>query len=50
MLVFEGDVLHAGAAYLGASNTREHLYFDVEAISRDPNGSWAPLKSYDWSQ
>ena len=48
--LFEGNVLHAGAEYKRASNTRVHLYLDVEAFLRDPNGSWGPPNNYGWSQ
>ena len=40
VLVFEGDVEHAGAAYHMA-NTRIHVYLDVEHVFRKPGNTWS---------
>ena len=34
VLVFDGDVVHAGAAYR-APNTRVHVYLDVPSVKRE---------------
>ena len=39
VLVFDGDVAHAGAAYLSA-NTRVHVYLDVPSVVRDRDYVW----------
>ena len=39
VLVFDGDVGHAGADYY-VSNTRVHVYLDVPGIERDPDNVW----------
>ena len=51
VLLFEGDVLHAGADYPDACNTRVHLYLDVPALTRTPNSNWYPGASHGcWSK
>ena len=39
VLVFDGDVEHAGAAYPHASNIRVHVYLDVPQYTRVPNST-----------
>lgn len=39
LLVFDGDVVHAGSAYK-RSNTRIHLYIDSLEHRRQPNKTW----------
>lgn len=39
ILVFRGDVLHAGAAY-EKENTRVHTYLDVPNVKRARNRTW----------
>jgi len=39
MLVFRGDLTHAGSAY-DTDNFRLHTYLDSPAIKRDPNRTW----------
>jgi len=39
VLVFRGDLMHAGAAY-DRENTRMHLYLDVPAVKRQRNSTW----------
>ena len=43
MLVFDGDVAHAGAWY-ACSNVRVHMYLDVDGIDRTVNHAWFPRK------
>ena len=40
VLLFDADVLHAGAAYTESANTRLHVYLDVEGVTRVPNSTW----------
>ena len=37
VLLFEGDVVHAGAAYMEKKNTRVHAYIDVPGVARVKN-------------
>ena len=39
VLVFEGDVAHAGASYC-ARNMRVHVYLDVAGVVRDRDFTW----------
>ena len=39
VLVFEGDVAHAGAAYC-VRNTRVHVYLDVPGVPRERDLTW----------
>ena len=39
VLVFRGDVVHAGAAY-ETENTRMHTYLDVHGVKRPTNRTW----------
>jgi hypothetical protein len=39
VLVFDGDVVHAGAQY-SVGSTRVHVYLDVPELERDPNFTW----------
>ena len=39
VLVFEGDVAHAGASYC-ARNTRVHVYLDVPGVPRERDFTW----------
>ena len=39
VLVFDGDVVHAGAQY-SVGSTRVHVYLDVPELTRDPNFTW----------
>ena len=39
MLCFDGDDVHAGAAY-DRSNTRLHMYIDVSNVERKKNRTW----------
>jgi hypothetical protein len=39
VLVFDGDVEHAGARYC-TSNTRVHVYLDVADVPREDNHTW----------
>lgn len=41
VLVFDGDVAHAGAAYC-AQNTRVHVYLDVPGVPRERDFTWFP--------
>ena len=44
VLCFDGDVVHAGAAY-EMENTRMHMYLDVDAVQRQKNRTWiVPMK------
>ena len=46
MLVFDGDVVHAGSWYV-SSNVRVHVYLDVDGIERAPNHTWmSQLEKY----
>ena len=40
VLVFEGDVEHAGAHYY-MPNTRLHVYLDVDHVHRPPGETWS---------
>ena len=46
MLVFEGDVIHAGARY-DATNTRVHLYIDSLKHLRRPNSTYILRQEVD---
>ena len=39
ILLFDGDVVHAGAAYAKA-NTRLHVYLDVRGVEHEANGTF----------
>lgn len=39
VLLFRGDLLHAGAAY-ESENTRVHTYLDVPGVKRPKNRTW----------
>ena len=39
VLVFEGDVVHAGAQY-ASLNTRVHAYLDAPGVERKVNHTW----------
>jgi hypothetical protein len=39
ILVFDGDVAHAGASY-ATPNTRVHVYLDVEGVRREKDVTW----------
>jgi ectoine hydroxylase-related dioxygenase (phytanoyl-CoA dioxygenase family) len=39
VLVFDGDVAHAGAWYASV-NTRVHMYLDVEGVERAKDFTW----------
>ena len=41
MLIFEGDVSHAGMWYV-ASNLRVHVYLDVRSVERTGGHAWFP--------
>jgi hypothetical protein len=41
MIIFDGDVLHAGAPY-DTCHTRVHVYLDVPDIDRPDNSTWFP--------
>ena len=41
VLVFDGDVVHAGAEY-SVANTRVHVYLDVVELKRDSDYTWYP--------
>ena len=41
IIVFEGDVLHAGSAYTH-ENTRVHVYLDVHSVPRQRDITWIP--------
>ena len=41
MLIFEGDVLHAGMWYI-SSNLRVHVYLDVRGVKRTGGHVWLP--------
>ena len=43
MLVFDGDVAHAGASYC-MSNLRLHTYLDVPEVGRPRDYTWRPRK------
>ena len=46
MLVFDGDVVHAGSWYV-SSNVRVHVYLDVDGMERAPNHTWmSQLEKY----
>ena len=40
VLFFEGDLVHGGAAYPHACNTRIHVYLDVPEIKRPRDATW----------
>ena len=40
VLLFDADVIHAGAAYTERANTRLHVYLDVEGYVRKHNYTW----------
>ena len=40
VLVFDGDVVHAGAAYR-APNTRVHVYLDVPSVKRERDRTYS---------
>ena len=40
VLLFDADVIHAGAAYTERANTRLHVYLDVAGFVREPNYTW----------
>ena len=40
VLVFDGDVVHAGAAYR-APNTRVHVYLDVPSVKREHDRTYS---------
>ena len=42
VLLFDGDVLHAGALY-EKDNLRLHVYLDVPALKHEPNASHFPV-------
>ena len=42
VLLFDGDVLHAGAQY-EKDNLRLHVYLDVPALQHEPNASHFPV-------
>ena len=42
VLLFDGDVLHAGALY-EKDNLRVHVYLDVPALKHEPNASHFPV-------
>ena len=39
ILLFDGDVVHAGAAYTSA-NTRLHVYLDVAGVGHEANTTY----------
>ena len=39
IVLFDGDVVHAGAAYAEA-NTRLHVYLDVHGVEHESNGTF----------
>ena len=43
VLIFEGDVIHAGAEYRTQCNTRIHLYLDRSSLERKTGFSWRVL-------
>ena len=40
VLVFDGDLVHAGSAYPDRANTRLHVYLEVDGICRPPDTTW----------
>lgn len=46
VLCFDGDEVHAGAAY-DTTNTRVHLYADVPSVKRPPNKTWLVTREDD---
>ena len=40
VLIFDGDIVHAGAAYKDAPNTRIHVYLNVPDVARPKNSTW----------
>jgi len=45
VLVFRGDLVHAGSAY-NTKNNRIHLYLDSPLVSRPSNTTWFPSDSW----
>jgi ectoine hydroxylase-related dioxygenase (phytanoyl-CoA dioxygenase family) len=46
VLIFEGDVVHAGAEYRTQYNTRLHLYLDLPGLERKKGFSWGVLGGF----
>ena len=40
VLIFDGDLVHAGAAYPNCANTRVHMYLFVMGETRPLGGTW----------
>jgi len=45
ILVFRGDLVHAGAEYT-SKNNRVHLYLDSSVVDRSDNTTWFPDESW----
>jgi hypothetical protein len=45
VLVFRGDLIHAGAAYQ-TNNTRIHVFLDSPVVERQKNRTWYPEESW----
>lgn len=53
VLLFDGDLVHAGAAYPDTDNIRMHVYLYAEGIVRPGKGTWfvpefVPTKQISW--
>ena len=47
MLIFRGDLWHAGAAY-GHRNIRLHCYLDSRHVKRTPDSTFPIQKKHRW--
>jgi ectoine hydroxylase-related dioxygenase (phytanoyl-CoA dioxygenase family) len=45
VLIFRGDLVHAGAAY-NAKKNRVHVYLDSSVVARSDNTTWFPDESW----
>ena len=53
VLLFDGDLVHAGAAYPDSDNIRMHVYLYAEGIERPGKGTWlvpefVPTREVQW--
>lgn len=50
ILLFDGDLIHAGAAYDEAPNTRVHAYIDTKDVKRAPNRTYLATDVQEWNK
>ena len=53
VLLFEGDLVHAGAAYPNSDNIRMHVYLYARGINKPGKGTWlvpefVPTREVQW--